>query len=191
MAAPKFPTLQLFSPEFLICAGAILFQPPRDRPDSPLQVCILFHPQKDEYLLPKGRKDISENPYHTALRETYEETGYPCDFLPVRMHTRAPQAGEDIKDTANGRELFPLTEPFAMTFRNVGGGTDKNYKMIWWFIAKVTGEKQEGTMTASEGFQSCWFSETEVVEKLTFESDRDVVRKALELVRATYVTDST
>lgn len=177
--------MQLFSPEFLVSAGAILFKPPQ--PGSPLQVCILYHPHENEYLLPKGRKDVSENPYDTALRETYEETGYPCTFLPVRMRTRAPLPGEDVKDTPSGREFNTLTEPFAMTLRYIGEG---NLKMIWWFVAKVVGEKQEGTMTASEGFRSVWFTEGEVIDKLSFESDRDVVRKALALVKDTYLADS-
>lgn len=63
-----------------------------------LQVCIIYHRRKNEYLLAKGRKDQFETGLlETAMRETYEETGYPCRPLPVSMTTRAPVPGADVK----------------------------------------------------------------------------------------------
>jgi 8-oxo-dGTP pyrophosphatase MutT (NUDIX family) len=58
-----------------------------------LEACILWHSERSEYLLPKGRKDRGESLEQTALRETFEETGYPCKLLPVDMVTRAPEPG--------------------------------------------------------------------------------------------------
>lgn len=73
------------------------------------------HLTKDEWMLPKGRKDEGEsieevrpssasldyltNPevLQAAVRETYEETGYPCSLLGVDLQTRSPPRGVNVK----------------------------------------------------------------------------------------------
>jgi 8-oxo-dGTP pyrophosphatase MutT (NUDIX family) len=67
MAAATSPTDVLMSDEFVISAGCILL-----RRSPALQVCILYQPKEDRYILPKGRKDRNESISQTALRETYE-----------------------------------------------------------------------------------------------------------------------
>ena len=63
-----------------------------------LEVCVIYHERKKEYILAKGRKDQFETGLlETAMRETYEETGYPCQPFPVGMITRAPLPGADVK----------------------------------------------------------------------------------------------
>lgn len=63
-----------------------------------LEVCVIYHGRKKEYILAKGRKDQFESGLlETAMRETYEETGYPCRSFPVGMITRAPLPGADVK----------------------------------------------------------------------------------------------
>ncbi|KZV93153.1 hypothetical protein EXIGLDRAFT_768378, partial [Exidia glandulosa HHB12029] len=73
---PK-PTPRLYaSPEFVLCAGCVLFHFPRQdhaltnghrdddsapRLGSDFRVCILHHLTKDEWMLPKGRKDEGES----------------------------------------------------------------------------------------------------------------------------------
>jgi 8-oxo-dGTP pyrophosphatase MutT (NUDIX family) len=74
MSQSKVPTQQFLAGSFVISAGCILFR--RQQPQSPLQVCILYHTISQEYLLPKGRRDLEERTTIAALRETYEETGY-------------------------------------------------------------------------------------------------------------------
>ena len=142
-ATSKTPYQLLLSPEFLICAGSVLFRLPSrcsvtnispvlngsarfhsskpsnnnsivpltplldgssddDEPDEPLQICLIHHLRKQEYLLSKGRKDQFEDSLIvTAMRETYEEMGYPCRPLPVTITTRAPTPGKDIKVRPN------------------------------------------------------------------------------------------
>jgi 8-oxo-dGTP pyrophosphatase MutT (NUDIX family) len=191
MAAPRHPTLHLFSPEYVICAGTVLFRFPNAsmlEPEPLPQVCLIRHSKKLEYLLPKGRKDIGEEIPHTAVRETFEETGYPCALLPVPLHTRAPSSGEDVKDSLQGKLIPACTEPFAMTIRQVA---ERNYKLIWWFVSEVVGEKQEGTQTPSEKyFSSVWFDAEKALEKLTFDVDRDVVRQAITLVKQIRTTSN-
>ena len=178
MALPKYPTEQFPSSHFLICGGSILFESTR----APLRVCLLHHNVRDEWLLPKGRKDRSEDVTSTAVRETFEETGYPCRQLPLDLITRAPEAGAQTKDTA-----VPVPgsgEPFMLTLRRTEVG---EVKFIWWFTTIRTGEdKVEGTQTAVESFESRFFDVDEALLTAKFQADREVIAKAVELVRATY-----
>jgi 8-oxo-dGTP pyrophosphatase MutT (NUDIX family) len=185
MAQPRHPTEQFRSSHFLVCAGTILFESTR----APLRVCLLHHTVRDEWLLPKGRKDLGEHVPATALRETYEETGYPCAALALDLITRAPASGAQTKD-APGRVRGCADEPFLVTLRRTvfeeDGGA--GVKLVWWFAAvrRPGTDKVDGTQTAVESFESRFFDVDEALRVATFQSDRDVIAAAVELVRATY-----
>ncbi|KAB8260228.1 hypothetical protein BDV32DRAFT_149709 [Aspergillus pseudonomiae] len=78
-----------------------------------------------------------------------------------------------------------LTEPFMVTIRQLGEGV-KGIKIIWWYIAALDG----GVIAGSPGgewekeFTPEFFSLGEAVEKLSFEDDRAVLRKAIALEEA-------
>ena len=208
MALPKLPTEQFLSPNFLICSGTILFASTR----APLQVCLLRHTERNEWLLPKGRKDRGEGVPATAIRETFEETGYPCRLLPLDMITRAPAATAQTKDAPE--IVNACEEPFILTLRRTTGlrainnnnGSNGNgsgsgtgtgsseenagnggVKLIWWFASVRTGaDKVDATQTAVESFESAFFGVEEAMRRATFQTDRDVIARAVELVRATY-----
>lgn len=203
MALPRLPTEQFPSTNFLICSGSILFASTR----APLQVCLLHHTERNEWLLPKGRKDRGECVPITAIRETFEETGYPCRQLPLDMVTRAPAATAQTKDAPECvhacEEPFMLTLRRTTTSRPINGnacGSDsasstaveedmrsEGVKLIWWFAAVCTGaDKVDGTQTAVESFESAFFGVDEALRRATFQTDREVIAKAIELVRATY-----
>src|ERR1700683_1542782 len=149
MATPM-PSVQYTSSAFVVSAGSVLFREAQDT--KHLQICILYHRAKQVYLLPKGRKDCGETVEAAAVRETFEETGYPCELLPCRMPTRAPLPGVNSKDAV--RMADGLTEPIVMTLRQLG---DAKVKVIWWFATRIKGnavEKVEGTQTDSEDFES-------------------------------------
>jgi hypothetical protein len=60
-------------------------------------------------------------------------------------------------------------------------------KLIWWYTAVCTGaDKVDGTQTAVESFESAFFGVDEALRRSTFQTDRDVIARAVELVRATY-----
>jgi hypothetical protein len=60
-------------------------------------------------------------------------------------------------------------------------------KLIWWFAAVCTGmDKVDGTQMAVESFESTFFGVNEALRCATFQADREVIAKAVELVRATY-----
>lgn len=177
MASSTVPTTILFSPNFVITAGCVLFR----RTPQGLQVCLLFHQMKKQWLLAKGRKDRGESIENAALRETFEETGYPCQFMSgLNMWTRAPPPGSQEKDMA--ALMTDATEPFAVTMRTV---EPTNVKFTWWYIAESTGApKQEGTQTESECFLSEFMGVEAALQKLTFATDREVVVKAISIIEA-------
>jgi 8-oxo-dGTP pyrophosphatase MutT (NUDIX family) len=178
MALSKYPTDQFPSTNFLICGGSILFASTR----APLQVCLLRHNVRNEWLLPKGRKDRGEGVPATAVRETFEETGYPCRQLPLDLVTRAPAAGSQTKDAP--APVRACEEPFMLTLRRTEGA---GVKLIWWFASVRTGaDKVGGTQTAVESFESAFFGVEEALRVATFQTDREVIAKAVEHVRATY-----
>lgn len=174
MATPRYPTQQYLAGDFVISAGCVLF---RHNPSSKvLEICILHHLRRDEWLLPKGRKDRGETIEEAALRETYEETGFKCRLWPQRMPTRAPAV--DMDDVHTTQIVDNLVEPIGITIRDLGKG---DIKIIFWFIAKAEdgASKVHGTQMATENFESTFVDAHEAVERLTFESDRDIVRRAL------------
>jgi 8-oxo-dGTP pyrophosphatase MutT (NUDIX family) len=101
------PTIQLFADEFIESAGAILFN------SHKTLICMIHYSEKGEYVLPKGRRNVSESRATAALREAKEETGFSCHLLPVKMKTRAPPADEEefMADVAVEREC--VMDPFA------------------------------------------------------------------------------
>ena len=137
--------------------------------------------------------DMRESFAVAAVRETYEETGYPCTLLPLNMITRAPESGMDMKDAP--RRVERCTEPFRVTMRHV---SERDIKFIWWFVTIVQqGEaKRDSTQMLSENFESVLFNVDDhardvddllqVASRLTFADDQDVVKAAIRLVYATY-----
>ncbi|KAL9621200.1 MAG: hypothetical protein Q9160_004333 [Pyrenula sp. 1 TL-2023] len=176
------------TPTFTESAGAILFR----LSTHPHQICIIHHPPSSEYLLPKGRRNISETAPQAALREVTEETGFPRRLLPVNMPTRAPPADDQQQQQMpNGaRELEGICEPVAVQIRQLNEGNG-NVKVIWWYVAAVNeDEPVRGNLLAREEFVPEFYGHEEVGEKLTFRGDQEVVRKAVEIVERTYGTEA-
>ncbi|KAG8968941.1 hypothetical protein FRC03_005486 [Tulasnella sp. 419] len=171
--------LTCFSDEFVISAGCVLFR----FQDGKEEICVLHQRKKDEWVLPKGRKDRGESVEITALRETYEETGYRCRYLPTDLYTRAPIAGLSMNEEATEAK-GSTSEPFAVSIRDADE-SGRIKKIVWWFIAEVVGEHQKGTQMPTEDFESVFLNADEAIIKLTRETDRDAVKRAVGLVRRT------
>ncbi|KAJ6577154.1 NUDIX hydrolase domain-like protein [Mycena capillaripes] len=177
MASSAYPSTQYFSSQFVVSAGCILF---RRGEESGLEICVLHDRNKHEWVLPKGRKDCGESIETAAVRETFEETGYACTLLPVRMPTRAPRPGINGIDAVAVVE--DVTEPIAVVVRDQGV---RGIKMVWWYIARCAPgiERVLGTQTSWEAFDAHWVSADVAAARLTYLSDQETVSRALEIVR--------
>ncbi|KAK7457041.1 hypothetical protein VKT23_010344 [Stygiomarasmius scandens] len=185
MADSPYPSSWYLAGEFVISAGSVLFRKAPEDPNK-LQICLIFQRAKQEWLLPKGRKDCGEPVELTATRETYEETGYPCELMPCFMPTRAPEVGINVKDAYRETRC---TEPITIMVRNQG---EKGVKMTWWYISTIKGDGQkvEGTQMGSENFASEFIDADEAVKRLTFKGDQAVAAQALAIVRRTLALES-
>ncbi|WQF87415.1 Putative NUDIX hydrolase domain-containing protein [Colletotrichum destructivum] len=182
MAVSNFVTSQYSSEAFVESCGAVVF----DLSKEPAKVCLLHYLALDEWYLAKGRRNCGESRHEAALREVLEETGVRCRLLPVDMSTRAPAPDDDANapDAATARRA--ITEPFTLTIRSIDKGD--GVKLIWWYVATVEGRPDGEEVVTAGGeaqFATKFFVCNEAVEKLTFENDRKVLRKAIDLVRKT------
>jgi 8-oxo-dGTP pyrophosphatase MutT (NUDIX family) len=173
------PSQELGSDRFVESCGAILF----DLSDSQNKKVCIVQPTytKHEWLLAKGRRNYGESRKDAAIREVMEETGFRCKIYPVTMGTHAtpPDAGPDIRDST--RVYEGLSEPFWCTIRNMKNPI--RTKIIWWYIA-VLEEEVEGqeNLPGEEKYVAKFFKCDEALERLTYQTDREVVAKAIELV---------
>ena len=188
MAASHYPTTQYLAGNFVISAGSVLFRRVQPIPVSASQsqtsastfeICILHQLTKDEWLLPKGRKDRGETLEQAAVRETYEETSYPCHLWPQRMPTRAPAPG--VSNIHRTQIVDDITEPLAVTVRELGNGRTK---LIFWYIALAEegAEKVVGSQMEDENFESHFVDAATALRRLTFQGDRDIVQQAIDIV---------
>jgi 8-oxo-dGTP pyrophosphatase MutT (NUDIX family) len=178
MATSRFPTSQYTSKQFVESAGAILFRL------STREICLLHLLKRDEYVLAKGRRNCGEGARETAVRELAEETGYRCRLVPVTMSTRAPPAveTEQLKDVP--RTFSEITEPFTLQIRQLG---EDDVKLIWWYIAAIDEDKpHDEERLGEQKFRVEFYGYEEALGKLTFQTDRDMLKNAIEIVQATY-----
>ncbi|KAJ5106219.1 hypothetical protein N7456_002894 [Penicillium angulare] len=174
MATSPNTTIQYTSEQFVESSGAILFDLSNNQNKT---VCLIHYHSKNEWLLAKGRRNCGESRQEAALREVREETGYQAHLHPVTMYTRAPPSDEQGHMPDMPRSYPDITEPF------MGKDAVKDVKIIWWFIAAL----DEGVVPGSGGdaeeqFTPEFFPLEEALEKLSFQNDRDVLKKAVSLV---------
>lgn len=114
------------------------------------KVYLVKKETSDEWLLPKGHLDEGEKPFETAEREVFEETGYRS----LIKGLLGVQVRPDIHD-------------------------ETKTKVVFWFSAELIDETQEsGTQEEWESFSGDWFEKNEAIEKLTYDSDKELVRLA-------------
>ena len=177
MAASRFSTAQYTSNNFVESAGVIPFHLAKK------QLCLIYHPAREEWLLAKGRRNCGESRHQAALREVYEETGLRCRLLPVTMPTRAPLAIEVSQSPDVSSTYDRITEPFTVTIRQLEGGSQ--VKIIYWYIGYIDDEVEGDNVAPEDQFRIGWFGWEEALQKLTYSLDRDLVRTAIEIVVAT------
>ncbi|KAI9797548.1 MAG: hypothetical protein M1825_005976 [Sarcosagium campestre] len=177
MATSRFKTQMYAADRFVESAGTVLFRL------STREICLLRLLQRDEYILPKGRRNLGESHHTTATRETTEETGMPCRLLPVNLASRVcPAADIDTKQLPDNARFFKrVCEPIVLQTRYVEEG---DIKLIWWFVAAVN-EGEPVSHHEKDKFDVVFYSYDTALEKLTFRDDRELVKKAIEIVKST------
>ena len=178
MAMSRFDSEQYTSEAFVESAGAVLFRL------STQEVCVLHLLKRNEYVLAKGRRNCGETRQDTAIREIMEESGFHCRLLLLNMSTRAPPPMETEQLGDEARFYTGICEPFTIQLRRLGEG---NVKLIWWYIAAVNEDQpSQKDLQEREKFAVEFYSYADVLEKLTFQMDRDMVRRAIGIVTDTY-----
>jgi ADP-ribose pyrophosphatase YjhB (NUDIX family) len=172
MAASRWESTLYSSDRFVEACGAIVF----DTSTNPKKVCLLYHAKSDEWLLPKGRRNCNEAREVAARREVREESGYGIKLRPLTLVTRAPSEMEAASVSDVPRTYEGLTEPFMLDVRDLG--KEKGVKLVWWFIAELDGTAGESEPQFKATFMKC----DRAVERLTFQKDRDVLRRAIEVM---------
>ena len=87
------------------------------------------------------------------------------------------EAEGDCPDIA--RQVVSAEESFCLSVRQMGM---RNVKLIWWYIAVVDGDRGE----VEEQFEAEFVDYEVAMEKLTFQSDRDIVKMAVNIVGSSY-----
>ncbi|KAI6080915.1 NUDIX domain-containing protein [Hypoxylon rubiginosum] len=172
MAASRWKSTLYASEKFVEACGAVVF----DTSSDPKRVLLLYDSGCDEWVLPKGRRNCNESRKAAAVREVREESGCAIQLLPTTMSTRAPSDWEAANVKDEPRSYDSLTEPFMLDVRDLGNA--KGVKLVWWFIAELGGVQGDGEAQFRPEFIQC----DQATEQLTFQKDRDVLIKALEIM---------
>jgi 8-oxo-dGTP pyrophosphatase MutT (NUDIX family) len=180
MAESSFVTRQYASEQFVESCGAVLFM---SSELANAKVCLINLLSTNEWMLPKGRRNIGESRKEAAVREVAEETGLQCRLLPVTMSTRACAANDppDVPDEA--RTQIDITEPFMCTIRELA--KSNGTKLIWWYIAVLEHDAYSRKGPGEAQFKSELFTADDALQKLHYESDRELLRKAVEIIKTT------
>ncbi|KAI1011584.1 hypothetical protein LB504_002154 [Fusarium proliferatum] len=174
MATSHYQTETFTSENLVESAGTILFRL------STQDICIMIDVKRNEYILPKGRRNIGESRRDTAIRETTEETGIPCRLLPINMKSRL--CSSEDKDAPDEARLFEdVCEPISVQMRRIG---EDEMKIIWCYIAAVN--ENDKIEKCEDGLEVEWHGYEEVSQKLTFQNDRELVARAIKLVQSHY-----
>ncbi|KAI1493379.1 NUDIX domain-containing protein [Biscogniauxia mediterranea] len=163
------------SDQLVEACGVVFFSSPYDNQD--MSVCLLYHDGAEEWLLPKGRRNRDETRLEAAMREV-RETGCLAELEHLRMATRAPHAVEPPDAPSEAREYDLLAEPFMIDMRDLIGHPSGGIKLVWWFVARLRYVVEPDEDQFKVHFVKC----AEAVARLTFQNDRNVLAKALEVL---------
>lgn len=135
-----------------VSAGGVAFRKRDDRTEIAI---ILTVPEK-RWQLPKGMIDPGETAEQAATREVREEAGIETDLI----------------------ASIEKTEYWFFADRN--GERTRFHKYVHWFLMQYTGGNVEDH--DHEVFECRWVSIAEALSMLVFKNERDVVKKAGDLI---------
>ena len=118
------------------------------------RVLVLRRPGRGEVRLPKGHVEPGESPRETALREVSEESG--CADLEVR----ADLGTQVVEFDHEGRHVVRSER---------------------YFLMMPVGQAFEPALRGEPQFEPVWLTWDEALASLTFEAEREWVRRAREV----------
>ncbi|KAK5662922.1 hypothetical protein OQA88_6334 [Cercophora sp. LCS_1] len=154
-------------------------------------ILLIWNKKLQAYQLPKGRRNIDENMWSAALRETYEETGYLVRPLRLKIATRAtPPAAEKTTDNPQITEGRISTEILGICIYPDPQSDAPALKMVFYYVATAdsTATPAVGTQENHEKLEASWVPVAEAAAKLRFQGEKAVVLKALDDIRKTGYT---
>lgn len=123
------------------------------------QILLLNRPGRNEIRLPKGHIEAGESAAETALREVQEESGY-AQLTIVR----------DLGTTT-------------VEFDNPQDGLHYR-RREHYFLMVLASDRRQPRPAPDAQFSPFWVASEEALDLLTFESERDVVRRARDFLSA-------
>jgi 8-oxo-dGTP pyrophosphatase MutT (NUDIX family) len=114
------------------------------------RVLVLYRPRGGEVRLPKGHIEPGEEPHEAALRETREESGYTDLVLKADLGVQVVEFNHDGRHVVRNERYFLMA---------LAGDLD----------SPAGGEEQ---------FEPAWLTWDEALAGLTFEPEREWVRRA-------------
>jgi len=115
-------------------------------------VLVLRWPSRDEIRLPKGHVEAGETVREAAIREVSEESGY------TRLEIEADLGSQRVAFDDEGRHVV-RTERY--------------------FLMRLAGEVDRPSGSGEAKFDPVWLTWDEALDGLTFEAERNWVRRAM------------
>lgn len=118
------------------------------------EVLLLERPNRGEVRLPKGHVEEGERPAEAALREVREETGYVHLSIIADLGTQRVEFADPYRDRQVTR--------------------DEQY-----YLMRLEDEQREERDKQEHQFVPIWLPATDAGKLLTFQSEREFMRRAL------------
>jgi 8-oxo-dGTP pyrophosphatase MutT (NUDIX family) len=135
-----------------VSSGGVIFR----RTDAGVEVCLIAVAGGERWQLPKGHPGPGESLEETAVREVREETGL------------------------DGHSLGQIDKIDYWFWADDGQRKHRVYKIVYFHLLECTGGSTKGH--DFEVDDAVWFPVDEAVQRLTFETEKKVARRAKQMI---------